>query len=392
MNFNMSEAYDEIYTMPVGALGIIGMPGCEELVKKVDDYITTWRRDLHGIPQALSGGYMRDTYQMGKSCVRFGSGEAKALLKQSVRGYDLFIIADCFNYGVTYKMNGVEVPMSPDEHFQDLKRVIAAAAGKARRITVIMGMLYEGRQDRRSARESLDCAIALQELERMGVDNIITFDAHEPRVQNAIPMSGFENVQPTYQMVKAMVNAIPDLHFDRNHLMVISPDEGGMGRCITYSSLLKIDAGMFYRRRDYSRVVNGKNPIIAHTYLGDPVEGKDVIIVDDIIASGESMLDVVRQLKERKARRTFVFATFGLFTEGIAKFDKAYEEGLLDKVFTTNLVYNSPELLTREWYCKVDMSKYIAHIINILNHDTSISHILNPSQRIDQLLEKKHLK
>ena len=255
-----------------------------------------------------------------------------------------------------------------------------------------MGMLYEGRQHKRSSRESLDCALALQELERMGVDNIITFDAHDPRVQNAIPLSGFENVQPTYQMIKALVNTIPDLHFDRDHLMFISPDEGAMSRCIYYSSILKLDLGMFYKQRDFSKVVNGKNPIVAHTYLGDDVEGKDVIIVDDMISSGESMLDVVKQLKARKARRAFVFSTFGLFCEGLDKFDKAYADGLLDKVFTTNLVYGTPELKAREWYREVDMSKYIAHIINILNHDSSISHILDPSQRITQLLEKHHLK
>jgi len=388
----MPELYDELYTMPVGALGIIGMPGCEEITKKVDDYITSWRRDLHSIPQALSGGYMRDSYQIGISCPRFGTGEAKAMIKQSVRGYDLFIIADCFNHGVTYKMNGFTAHMSPDDHYQDLKRIIAAAGGKARRITVIMGMLYEGRQHKRSSRESLDCALALQELERMGVDNIITFDAHDPRVQNAIPLSGFENVQPTYQMIKALVNTIPDLHFDRDHLMFISPDEGAMSRCIYYSSILKLDLGMFYKQRDFSKVVNGKNPIVAHTYLGDDVEGKDVIIVDDMISSGESMLDVVKQLKARKARRAFVFSTFGLFCEGLDKFDKAYADGLLDKVFTTNLVYGTPELKAREWYREVDMSKYIAHIINILNHDSSISHILDPSQRITQLLEKKNLK
>ena len=388
----MSEAYDELYTMPVGALGIIGMPGSEAIAQKVDDYISTWRRDLHSIPQALSAGYMRDSYQIGISCPRFGTGEAKALIKQSVRGYDLFIISDCFNYGVTYKMNGVDVPMSPDEHYQDLKRIIAAAGGKARRITVIMGMLYEGRQHKRSSRESLDCAIALQELERMGVNNIITFDAHDPRVQNAIPLSGFENIQPTYQMVKAMVNNIEDLQFDRKHLMIISPDEGAMGRCIYYSSILKLDLGMFYKQRDYSTVINGKNPIVAHSYLGDDVENKDVIIVDDMISSGESMLDVLRQIKARKARRTFVFATFGLFCEGLGKFDQAYEEGVVDKVFTTNLVYGTPELKQRPWYCEVDMSKYIAHIVNILNHDTSISHILDPSQRITQILERKHLR
>ena len=367
----MAEAYEDLYTMPVGALGIIAMPGSEALAEQVDYYITNWRRDLHSIPQSLSGGYMRDTYQIPVNCPRFGTGEGKAMIPDSVRGYDIFIVADLFNHGLTYDFYGQKARMTPDEHFQDLKRIIGAIGGKARRITVIMTMLYEGRQHKRATRESLDCAIMLQELVNMGVENIITFDAHDPRVQNAIPLSGFENVQPTYQMIKALVNQVPDVKIDSDNLMVISPDEGAMNRCIYYTSVMGVDLGMFYKRRDYSRVVNGRNPIVAHVFLGDNVEGKDVIVVDDMISTGDSMIDVVRQLKERKARRIFVFASFGLFNEGYEKFDKAYAEGLFDKIFTTNLIYREPALLERPWYAEVNMSKYIAHIVNVLNHDMS---------------------
>ncbi len=384
----MAEAYEDLYTMPVGALGVIAMPGSEELASQVDYYITNWRRDLHSIPQSLSGGYMRDTYQIAVNCPRFGTGEGKAMINESVRGYDVFIIADLFNHGVKYNFYGEPVRMTPDDHFQDLKRIIGAIGGKARRITVIMTMLYEGRQHKRSMRESLDCAIALQELERLGVENIITFDAHDPRVANAIPLSGFENVQPTYQMIKALVNTVPDVQIDSEHMMMISPDEGAMNRCIYYTSVLGLDLGMFYKRRDYSRVVEGKNPIVAHVFLGNNVEGKDVIVVDDMISSGESTFEVIQQLKERKARRIFICSTFGLFCDGYEKFDRAYEEGLFDRVFTTNLIYREPELLARPWYTEVSMSKYIAHIINILNHDMSISGLLSPSQRIHQLLER----
>ncbi len=387
----MADSYDNLYTMPVGALGIIGMNGCEDLVHKVDQYIHGWRRDMASGPQALSNGYLRDSYLIDTHCPRFGTGEAKALITETIRGYDLYIVADMFNHGVRYTMYGESVPMSPDDHYQDLKRIIAAAAGKARRVTVIMPMLYEGRQHRRSARESLDCALALQELVSMGVENLITFDAHDPRVQNAIPLSGFENVQPTYQFIKAMVRDIPDIVIDSDHMMIISPDEGAMSRCIYYSSVLNLDLGMFYKRRDYSRVVNGKNPIVAHMFLGDNVEGKDVVIVDDMISSGDSALDIVMQLKERRARRIFMCPTFGLFCEGLEKFDAAYEKGLFDGLFTTNLIYRTPELMSRPWYHEVDMSKYIAYIINILNHDTSISHMLDPAQRIATLLEHHEL-
>ncbi len=385
----IDDSYGELYTMPVGALGIIGMPGTEELAAKVNDYLVDWRRDITTLPQSLSGGYMREDYRISISCPRFGTGEGKATINGTVRGYDLFLIADMFNYGVKYKFYGQEIPMSPDDHFQDMKRIIGACGGHARRITVIMPMLYEGRQHKRSTRESLDCAIMLQELERLGVRSIITFDAHDPRVQNAIPLSGFESVQPTYQMIRTILHTFPDIEIDRDHLMIISPDEGAMDRCTYYSSVLGVDLGMFYKRRDYSRVVDGKNPIIAHVFLGDNVEGKDVIVVDDMIGTGDSTLDIVRQLKERKARRIFAVSTFGLFSEGLDKMDKAYEESMFDHIFTTNLIYRTPELLSRPWYTEVDMSKFIAHIINVLNHDMSISALLSPSQRIAQLLEDR---
>ncbi len=360
----------------VGPLGIISMPGCEEIAAKVDAYIHEWHKGE------------TETYNIPITCPRFGSGEAKGLVKSSVRGHDIFIICDVFNYGVKYRMYNQLVPMSPDDHFQDLKRIIAALGGKARRITVIMPMLYEGRQHRRSARESLDCATALQELVSMGVTNIVTFDAHDARVQNAIPLNGFENVHPTYQMLKAITKAVPDIKLDHDHITIVSPDEGGMSRCIYYSSVLGVDLGMFYKRRNYSIIVNGRNPIEAHEYLGNDVSGKDVIIVDDMISSGDSVLDIGKKLKERNARRIFVFASFGLFVEGLENFDKAYEAGYIDKVFTTNLVYCQDELLKKDWYCRVDMSKYIALIIDTLSHDISISNLLAPIDKIKALLAK----
>ncbi len=377
-------------SIPVGTLSIVGMKGCEELVGKVDRYLTDWRSHRHGelMSDADFIGYCRDTYQLKATCPRFGTGEAKGTIKQSVRGHDLYIIVDCFNHGVTYNMYGQTVPMSPDDHYQDLKRIIAAAGGKARRISVIMPMLYEGRQHRRSSRESLDCALCLQELASMGVDNLITFDAHDARVQNAIPLKGFENVQPTYQFMKAMVNTIPDLKLDKNHLMIISPDEGGMSRCMYYASVLGVELGMFYKRRDYSVIVHGKNPIVAHEFLGNSVEGKDLIIVDDMISSGESVLDIAAQLKAKGAGRIFICTTFGLFCEGLDKFDAAYANGSITKVFTTNLIYQTPELLSREWYQGVDLAKYIAYIIDTLNHDQSISNLLDPVHRINKLLER----
>lgn len=367
-----------------GELAVIGMSGCEEFVEQVDRYLNEWR---HNDSDESA------TYVIDVDCPRFGSGEAKALIHQSMRGKDVYIISDCFNYGVTYNMRGVQVPMSPDDHFQDLKRVIAAIEGKARRISVIMPMLYEGRQHKRSARESLDCALALQELVNMGVANIITFDAHDPRVQNAIPLRGFDNVHPTYQMLKALVRDYPDISLSHDQITIISPDEGAMSRCMYYSSVMGVDIGMFYKRRNYAVIINGKNPIEAHEYLGRSIEGKDVIVVDDMISSGESILDVSMQLKEKGARRIFLFITFGLFCNGLEIFDEAYEKGIIDKVFTTNLVYCPPELLARPWYHQVNMCKYVSYIIDTLNHDESISTLLNPVTRIHNLLDKqaKHL-
>ncbi len=382
---------EELHNLPVGELAIIGMRGCEDICASINRYLVSWRKDVVKkglIAPSIVDEYTRDSYMLDVRCPRFGTGEAKGMITSSVRGQDLFIIVDCFNYGVTYRMYGREVPMSPDDHFQDLKRIISAAAGKSRRLTVIMPMLYESRQHRRSARESLDCAMALQELVRMGVDNIVTFDAHDARVQNAIPNASFETVPSTYQMIKALGNNTEDLNIDKDHLMVVSPDEGGMNRCIFYSTMLGIDLGMFYKRRDYSTIVNGRNPIIAHEFLGTNVDGKDIIIVDDMISSGDSTIDIARQLKERNARRIFVCTTFGLFVEGLDAFDKAYEEGYIERVFTTNLVYRNPELLKRPWYCEVDMSKYIAYIINTLNHDQSMSELLDPSARVKRFLAK----
>ena len=367
-----------------GELAVIGMSGCEEFVDQVDRYLKEWR---HNDSDESA------TYVIDADCPRFGSGEAKALIHQSMRGRDVYIISDCFNYGVTYNMRGVQIPMSPDDHFQDLKRVIAAIEGKARRISVIMPMLYEGRQHKRSARESLDCALALQELANMGVANIITFDAHDPRVQNAIPLNGFDNVHPTYQMIKALVHEYPDISLSHDQITIISPDEGAMSRCMYYSSVMGVDIGMFYKRRNYAVIINGKNPIEAHEYLGKSIKGKDVIVVDDMISSGESILDVSMQLKEKGARRIFLFITFGLFCNGLEIFDEAYEKGIIDKVFTTNLVYCPPELLARKWYHQVNMCKYVSYIIDTLNHDESISTLLNPVTRIHNLLDRqaKHL-
>ncbi len=363
---------------PYGDLAIISMRGCEDISSQVDFYLKQWR----GIEDE------DQSFVIDVNCPRFGTGEAKAVLHHSARGLDAFIICDCFNYNVTYKMYGQTVPMSPDDHFQDLKRVIAAFGGKARRITVIMPMLYEGRQHRRTARESMDCAMALQELVSMGVKNIITFDAHDPRVNNAIPYDGFDNVQAAYQMIKALLRSVPDVKLDRDHTMIVSPDEGGMGRCIYYSSVLGLDLGMFYKRRNYSIIVNGKNPIEAHEFLGNDITGKDLILVDDMISSGESMLDIAAKLKERGAGRIFIFSTFGLFVDGLEKFDQYYADGLIDKIFTTNLIYQTPDLLSREWYCSVNMSKYIALLVETLNNDNSISKLLDPVDKIKAAVAK----
>ena len=381
-------------TIPVGQLGIIALPGCEELAAKIDHYLKTWRyeRNSEHKDTLAFAGYEKDTYIVDITFPRFGTGESKAALKQTVRGYDIFILCDCFNYGVTYKMYGMDVPMSPDDHFANIKRAISAIEGKAKRISVIMPMLYEGRQHKRSSRESLDCAMMLQELQTMGVENLITFDAHDPRVMNSIPLCGFESVSPAYQMIKSMVRNVEDLSLDKDNLMIISPDEGGMSRCIFYSTVLGVELGMFYKRRDYSRIVDGRNPIIAHEFLGDNVAGKDVIIVDDMISSGESMIEVATKLKELKANRIYIFSSFGLFCNGLESFDKAYEEGLIYRVFTTNLIYRTPELREREWYVEVDLSKYISYMVDTLNHDTSIAELLDPADKINILLEKKGLK
>ena len=381
---------DSIETIPVGPLGLVPLDNCMELGKKVDWYLTKWRNDRDGEHnQSLAfAGYQRDSYIIKSKISRFGTGEGKGTITESIRGDDLYIMVDVCNYSMTYNMCGKKNHMSPDDHFSDLKRIIAAAAGKARRINVIMPFLYEGRQHKRSGRESLDCAIALQELVNMGVDNIITFDAHDPRVQNAIPLKGFETVQPIYQFIKALLRAEKDLTVDASHMMVISPDEGGMGRAIYFANMMGLDVGMFYKRRDYSRVVDGRNPIIAHEYLGSSVEGKDVIIVDDMISSGESMLEVAKALKQRNAHKVFACSTFGLFTNGLSMFDKYYENGIIDRVLTTNVVYQMPELLTREYYTSVDLSKYIALIIDRLNHDLSINELLIPTGRIKKVLEK----
>lgn len=383
-----------VENIPYGPLGIIAMPGCEALAGKVDQYLVKWRKEqaLEHQDTIAFFGYTRDTYLIDISNPRFGSGEGKAVINDTVRGYDLYIVTDCFNYNVTYKMYGMTVPKSPDDHYADLKRVISAASSKAKRISVIMPMLYEGRQHKRSSRESLDCAMALQELVALGVENIITFDAHDQRVQNAIPHKSFENVMPTYQMIKAIVNTVNDLKVDKDHLMVISPDEGAMNRCIFFATQLGVNLGMFYKRRDYTRVVNGRNPIVEHQYLGDSVNGKDIIIVDDMISSGESMLEVAQKLKALGAARIFVCTTFGLFANGLQVFDDAYANGVFEKVFTTNGVYQTPELLSREWYQSVELSKYIAYFLDTLNHDMSVSTLLDSSSKIDAILTKKGLK
>ena len=376
--------------IPVGALGIIALDGCQEMGNRVNDYLVKWRKEDGHVHKddVVFSGYERDNYLIDARVPRFGSGEAKGIIGESVRGKDLYLMVDVCNYSLTYSLSGHTNHMSPDDHFQNLKRIIAAIGGKGRRLNVIMPFLYESRQHKRSSRESLDCALALQELVRLGVDNIITFDAHDPRVQNAIPLSGFETVRPTYQFVKGLLRTIKDLKIDSDHMMAISPDEGATERAVYLANVLNLDMGMFYKRRDYTRIVNGRNPIVAHEFLGSSVEGKDVIILDDMISSGDSILDVARQLKQRKANRIYAAATFGLFTNGMEKFDKAYEEGIINGILTTNLIYQTPELLSRPYYINCDMSKYIALMIDTLNHDGSISSILNPSERIQHVVEK----
>ena len=377
-------------TIPYGTLGIVPLKSCSKMGEKVDDYLVQWReqREHENQSNLAFSGYKRDSYVVSASTPRFGSGEGKGVLNDSIRGYDLYIMVDVCNYSVEYSLCGTTNHMSPDDHYADLKRVIAAAGGKARRINVIMPFLYESRQHKRSGRESLDCALMLQELTAMGVENIITFDAHDPRVHNSIPLKGFGSVSCTYQFIKYLLLGVDDLHIDSEHMMVISPDEGGMGRAVYFANVLGLDMGMFYKRRDYTKIVNGRNPIVAHEFLGTNVEGKDVIIIDDMISSGESMIDVASELKKRGASRVFCATTFGLFTNGFDKFDEAYEKGIIDKILTTNLVYQPDELLSKPWYINVDMSKYMAHLIDTLNHDSSISDLLNPVDRIQKRVKE----
>jgi len=377
-------------SIPVGSLGIIPLSGCKELGDKVDKYLVKWRaeRESEHKDSLAFAGYQRDSYIINTRVPRFGTGEAKGEILESVRGDDIYLLVDVTNYSLTYSLCGQENHMSPDDHYQDLKRIIAAIGGKSRRITVIMPYLYESRQHKRNSRESLDCALALQEMVKMGVDNIITFDAHDPRVQNAIPLNGFETVSPTYQFIKGLLSHVSDLIIDTDHMMIISPDEGGMSRAIYMANVMGLDMGMFYKRRDYTKVVSGRNPIVAHEFLGSSVEGKDVIIVDDMISSGESMIEVATDLKKRKANRIFAAATFGLFTAGLDKFDDACSQGIIYKVLTTNLIYQKPELLEKPWYISCDMSKYIAYIIDTLNHDSSISDLLNPNDRIHSYINR----
>ena len=378
-------------TIPVGSLGIIAMDNIKPLAEKVDAYIASWRSEREKTSDANAlhfKGYQRDSYLLDARVPRFGSGEGKGVINETIRGMDIYILLDVLNYSMTYKLCGIENHMSPDDHYQDLKRIIGAVQGKANRISVIMPFLYESRQHRRTARESLDCAAMLQELFALGIDNFITFDAHDPRVQNAIPNKGFENVACTYQFIKRLVRSTPDIRLDSDHLVVISPDEGGTSRAVTFANYLNVNVGMFYKRRDYTKIVNGTNPIVAHEYLGNDLDGKDVLIVDDMISSGGSMLEVARELKKRNANRVYVAATFGLFTNGLEKFDKAYEEGIITKVLTTNLTYQKPELFERPYYSCVDLSKYIALIIDTLNHNGSLGDLLSPTDRINRFLAK----
>ena len=381
-------------SLAVAPLKVAALEGCLDLAKDVDQYLVEFRQELvknNGAGAGLSG-YCEPTFITECKCPRFGSGEAKGTLKESIRGTDLYIMADVMNYSITYNLAGRTNHMSPDNHYQDLKRVISAAMGKAHRVNVIMPFLYESRQHKRSGRESLDCALAIQELIDMGVSNIITFDAHDPRVANAIPLNGFDNFMPTYQFLKALLESVDDLKLDNNHLMIISPDEGAMGRAVYFANILGVDVGMFYKRRDYSTIVNGKNPIVAPDFLGDSVEGKDVIIIDDMISSGESMLDVAKQIKAKGAKRVFVCCTFGLFTDGFKKFDEYYENGFIEKIITTNLTYRKPELLEKPYYKTADMTKYIARIIDTLNHDVSIEKVSDNTIKIQELLAENHQK
>ncbi len=387
----MSNHFSYENILPIAPLKVAALEGCRGLAEDVDRFLAEFRQNSNQGFQDIPSfqGYHENSYLVRSSCPRFGTGEAKGILYDSVRGVDLFIMADVTNYSLTYTVCGHENHMSPDDHYQDLKRIISAANGKARRINVIMPFLYESRQHKRSQRESLDCAFALQELVDMGVSNIITFDAHDPRVCNAIPLYGFDSFNPPYQFIRGLLRAEPDLKLDKEHLMVISPDEGAMERAVYFAGVLGVEMGMFYKRRDYSRIVNGKNPIVAHEFLGDDLNGKDVIIIDDMISSGESMLDVARQIKNRGAKRVFVCTSFGLFTDGLEKFDEYYEKGYINRVVTTNLTYLPPELLSRPWYVEANMTKFLAAIIDCINHDTSTEHVNDPTERIHALLEKR---
>ena len=382
---------DSFLTYPVGPLGLIAMPGTEEIGEKVNGWLKKWQdhaEESEPGDMRTTPGVERQDFLINVTCPRFGNGEAKGMIKESIRGYDMYILCDPGAYNVSYSMFGQRVPMSPDEHFANLKRIIAAMGGKAKRVTVIMPMLYEARQHRRASRESLDCAMALQELENMGVANIISFDAHDPRVQNAIPTTGFESIMPSYQIFKALLKKDKTLRIDKQHMMIVSPDEGAIDRNIFYASVLGLDMGLFYKRRDYTRIVNGRNPIVAHEYLGDSVEGKDVFVADDMISSGESVIDLARELKKRKANRIFAGCTFALFTNGLDNFEKAYRDGIIDRVISTNLTYRKPELAQTEWFIEADMSKYISYIIATLNHDRSLSKLLNPYDRIHALIKR----
>ncbi|NBJ88686.1 ribose-phosphate pyrophosphokinase [Acutalibacter sp. 1XD8-36] len=378
----MEERAQSLFSLEdrVAPLGIIALEGAEELGEKIDAHLVRW---------AKAAGMDVDSFMLSCSCPRFGTGDAKGLIEQTVRGYDLYIVVDVGNYSPTYPYFGMENHMSPDDHFQNLKRIIQAASGKAHRLNVIMPVLYGGRQHRRNYRESLDCAFALQELQNMGVQNVVTFDAHDPRVQNAVPLMGFDNLRPSYQVLKKMLRSFPDMVIDRDEFMVISPDEGALDRNMFYASVMGVEMGMFYKRRDYSRVVDGRNPIVAHEYLGSDVKGKDVFVADDIISSGESMLDIAYNVKERGARRFFCFATFAIFAKGLDSFDKAHREGLLDGVFGTNLTYRTEELKNRPWFYEVDVSKYISYYVSALNHDISTSQLIDPHAKMVALLEKR---
>ncbi len=381
-------------SLPIAPLKLAVLGSCEELGSEVDKFIAEFRTELpaHVGDTHLLKNHVKDSYSIPISCPRFGSGEAKGMIKTTVRGSDLFVLVDVCNYSMTYSLNGYENHMSPDDHYQDLKRIISAATGKARRINVVMPFLYESRQHKRTKRESLDCALALEELTAMGVSNIITFDAHDPRVQNAIPLKGFDNFTPAYQFIKALLRVEPDLIVDKEHLMVVSPDEGAMHRAVYFSNVLGVNMGMFYKRRDYSTIVNGKNPIVAHEFLGENLDGKNAIVVDDMISSGESMLEVARKLKERGAARVFVCTTFGLFTDGFDRFDEYYENGYIDRVVTTNLTYLPEEALKKPYFVVANMSKFLALIIDSLNHDMTIGSVMDPTDRIHTLLEEHRAK